>query len=131
MRERIITGVYFNQNRDEPEVIKFDSNSGLVSVQRLVDGYIELVTPEMFDNSDERIKNLDIWINEDGRLIEGMIPNIQLNPEFEDESVLYGDLVVLAKDEKGNFSSIPEERIKSVIECLKEMRKNLEKKNNQ
>lgn len=120
MKEKVLVGIYFNQSKEEPEVIEIENK--LESVQRLVGGYIELVTPEMFENLDKRIKNLDIWINEEGRLIEGMIPNIQLNPDFEEESVLYGNLVVLAKDEKGNFSSIPEERIEGVIDCLKEIR---------
>jgi len=125
MKEKVLIGIYFNQSKNEPEVIEIENK--LESVQRLVGGYIELVTPEMFENLDKRIKNFDIWINEEGRLIEGMIPNIQLNPDFGEESVLYGNLVVLAKDEEGNFSSIPEERIKGLIDCLKEMRKRLEK----
>lgn len=124
MKEKVLVGIYFNQSKDEPEVIEIENK--LESVQRLVGGYIELVTPEMFENLDKRIKNLDIWINEEGRLIEGMTPNIQLNPDFEEESVLYGNLVVLAKDEKGNLSSIPKERINGLIDCLKEMRKRLE-----
>lgn len=124
MKEKVLIGIYFNQSKNEPEVIEIENK--LESVQRLVGGYIELVTPEMFENLDKRIKNFDIWINEEGRLIEGMIPNIQLNPDFGEESVLYGNLVVLAKDEKGNLSSIPKERINGLIDCLKEMRKRLE-----
>lgn len=119
--EKKLVGVYFNQRRENPEVIEIENK--LESVQELVGGFIELVNPEMFDNFDERIRGLDIWINEEGRINGEDIPNISLNSDYGLESIIYGSLVVLNSDEEGNFKSIEKNRWNSIIECLKEMRK--------
>ena len=126
MKEKEITGVLFRQDKDEPEVIIIKND--FHEVQKLVGGLIELVIPEQFNNKDKRIKGLDFYINEEGRLIQGFVPNIVLNSEeYSDWSILVGNIVVLDRDEEGEFKSIPENRINPVIECLKELRKELDK----
>ena len=126
MKEKEITGVLFRQDKDEPEVIIIKND--FHEVQKLVGGLIELVIPEQFNNKDKRIKGLDFYINEEGRLIQGFVPNIVLNSEeYSDWSILVGNIVVLDRDEEGEFKSISENRINPVIECLKELRKELDK----
>ena len=128
MKEKEIRGVLYGQDKDEPEIITIKNN--YKEVQKLVGGLIELVIPEQFDNRDERIKGLDFYINEEGRMIQGFVPNIILNSKLDNYpewSILIGNIVVLDRDEEGNFKSIQEDRINSVIECLKELRKELEK----
>lgn len=127
MKEKEITGVLYKQDKDEPEIITIKNN--YKEVQKLVGGLIELVIPEQFDNRDKRIKGLDFYINEEGRLIQGFIPNIILNSKLEgysNSSILVGNIVVLDRDEEGNFKSIQEDKINPVIECLKELRADLE-----
>lgn len=129
MKEKEIRGVLYRQDRDEPEVVMIRNN--YKGVQELVGGLIELVIPEQFDNRDERIKGLDFYINEEGRLIQGFVPNIILNSKLENYpewTILVGNVVVLDRDKEGNFKSIREERIELVIECLKDLRKELKEK---
>ena len=123
-----VTGVLFRQDKDNPEVITIKND--FREVQKLVGGLVELVEPEQFENFDERIKGLEIYINEEGRLLQGFIPNIILNSKLEnysDWSILVGNVVVLDEDEEGNFKSIERDRITPVIECLLEMRRELER----
>ena len=123
-----VTGVLFRQDKDNPEVITIKND--FREVQKLVGGLVELVEPEQFENFDERIKGLEIYINEEGRLLQGFIPNIILNSKLEnysDWSILVGNVVVLDEDEEGNFKSIERDRITPVIDCLLEMRRELER----
>ena len=123
-----VTGVLFRQDKDNPEVITIKND--FREVQKLVGGLVELVEPEQFENFDERIKGLEIYVNEEGRLLQGFIPNIILNSKLEnysDWSILVGNVVVLDEDEEGNFKSIERDRITPVIDCLLEMRRELER----
>lgn len=111
-----IKGVLYRQDRDEPEVIEIEK--GYREIQRIVGGLIEVVNPNQFGNEDDRIRGMEFYIDEEGRLKEGNIVNIEINSEYPYYSVLVGDVLVLGEGEE----SIPEERIEQAIDSLREMR---------
>lgn len=81
----------------------------LESFQEIVEGYIECVP---FPG----IEELDIFLNEEGKLI-GLKPNIYLR-EFED--IIMGTFFVVGNDGDGDAISLTEEQIEKVCEYIKD-----------
>lgn len=81
----------------------------LKSFQEIVGGYIECIP---FPG----IEELDIFLNEEGKLI-GLNPNIYLR-EYKD--IIVGTFFVVGNDGEGDAISLTEEQIEKVREYIEE-----------
>lgn len=90
----------------------------LEDFQSIVDGYIEIpfICNDFIDN------NIDVIINEEGKLIDGMNPEIVLVDDFTGDSVdiVFGNCIFVGNDNEGNNISITDEQIKFVKDALRE-----------
>ena len=86
--------------------------------QSIVDGYIEIpfICNDFIDN------NIDVIINEEGKLIDGMNPEIVLVDDVTGDSVdiVFGNCIFVGNDNEGNNISITDEQIKFVKDALRE-----------
>lgn len=90
----------------------------LEDFQSIVDGYIEIpfIYNDFIDN------NIDVIINEEGKLIDGMNPEIVLVDDVTGNSVdiVFGNCIFVGNDNEGNNISITDEQIKFVKDALRE-----------
>lgn len=90
----------------------------LKDFQSIVDGYIEIpfICNDFIDN------NIDVIINEEGKLIDGMNPEIVLVDDVTGDSVdiVFGNCIFVGNDNEGNNISITDEQIKFVKDALRE-----------
>lgn len=88
----------------------------LEDLQEIVGGYIEIpFLSEVFYNN-----GIDIIINEEGKLIEGMNAEIAIVNEEQGKilDIVYGNCIFASHDEEGNTIGLNEEQTKIVMEEL-------------
>ena len=102
------------QNEDF-KVEKVD-NLNLEYLQSKVGGYVELV-----GWCDELLNlNIDMWINEEGKYIEGLIPTfIVVNKKDEILDLIMGDVVFTSSDKKGNTIGLNDIQAQSIKRIFK------------
>lgn len=90
--------------------------NSLEELQSIVGGYIEFP----FLGNKFRDNTIDVIINEEGKLIEGLKPEIAM-VDGETKSILdvvYGNCVFASHDEEGNTIGLNDEQIRIVMEEL-------------
>ena len=89
----------------------------LKALQEIVGGYIEIpfLTPVFNENE------IDVIINEEGKFIEGLKPEIAIVDKETNKilDVVYGNCIFASHDEEGNTIELNEEQISIVKEELK------------
>ena len=104
--------VLSNGNLEEREI-----SNDLGSLQKIVGGYIEI--PFLSNIFNEN--GIDVIINEEGKLIEGMQPEIALADKIGYVlDIIYGNCIFASHDEEGNTIGLNEEQIKIIMEVLKD-----------
>lgn len=90
--------------------------NSLEELQSIVGGYIEFP----FLGNKFRDNTIDVIINEEGKFIEGLKPEIAM-VDRETKSVLdivYGNCIFASHDEEGNTIGLNDEQIKIIMEEL-------------
>lgn len=88
----------------------------LENLQKIVGGYIEIP----FLGGVFKKYNIDVIINEEGKYIEGLKPEIALiGNENNILDVVYGNCIFVSHDEEGNTIGLNEEQTKIVMQELK------------
>lgn len=99
------------------ELKEKEINNTLEALQEIVKGYIEIpFLSEVFNENE-----IDVIINEEGKLIEGMKPEIAVIDKETGKilDVVYGNCVFVSHDEEGNTTALNEEQVKVIAEELK------------
>lgn len=98
------------------ELRETEIGNELEDLQKIVGGYIEI--PFLGDKF--RDNNIDVIINEEGKLIEGMIAEIAIVDEKQGRilDVVYGNCIFASHDEAGETIGLTEEQIEFVKEEL-------------
>lgn len=88
----------------------------LEDLQKIVGGYIEIP----FLGYKFRDNEIDVIINEEGKLIKGLKPEIAVVNEKQGNilDIVYGNCVFASHDEEGNTVGLTEEQIQIVTEEL-------------
>ena len=88
----------------------------LENLQKIVGGFIEIP----FLGGVFKKYNIDVIINEEGKYIENLKPEIALiGNENNILDVVYGNCIFVSHDEEGNTIGLNEEQIKIVMQELK------------
>lgn len=89
---------------------------GLEELQKIVGGYIEIPFLGHKLNSND----IDVIINEEGKLIGGMKPEIAVVSEERGNilDIVYGNCIFASHDEEGNTVGLTEEQMQIVMEEL-------------
>lgn len=99
------------------ELKEREIKSGLEELQKIVGGYIEIpfLSKKFFDNE------IDIIINEEGKLLDNMKPEIAIVNEAHGNilDIVYGNCIFASHDNEGNTVSLSDEQIRIVTEELK------------
>lgn len=94
-----------------------DIKDTLDALQEIVGGYIEIpfISKKLFEHE------IDIIINEEGKLIEGFKPEIAVieRGTFRVLDLIYGNCIFASHDEEGNTIGLSDEQINIVKEELK------------
>lgn len=93
-----------------------DIGEGLEELQKIVGGFIEIpFLGHKFSNND-----IDVIINEEGKLIKGMKPEIAIVNEERGNilDIVYGNCIFASHDEEGNTVALSEEQMQIVMEEL-------------
>lgn len=88
----------------------------LEDLQAIVGGYIEIpFLSKTFHNN-----GIDVIINEEGKLIEGLTPEIAIVDGETKQviDVVYGNCIFASHDDEGNTTGLTEEQIKVVMREL-------------
>ena len=93
-----------------------DIGTGLEELQKIVGGYIEI--PYLGDTF--RSNDIDVIINEEGKLIGGLKPEIAVVNEERGSilDIVYGNCIFASHDEEGNTVGLTEEQMQIVTEEL-------------
>lgn len=93
-----------------------DIGENLKDLQEIVGGYIEI--PFLGDTF--RNNNIDVIINEEGKLIGGLKAEIAIVNEERGNilDIVYGNCIFASHDEEGNTTALTEEQIQIVKEEL-------------
>lgn len=98
------------------ELKEKEINNTLEELQKIVGGYIEIpfLSKKLFE------KEIDIIINEEGKFIEGLKPEIAVvkNGTNQILDVVMGNCIFTSHDEEGNTTALNEEQIKIVTKEL-------------
>jgi hypothetical protein len=88
----------------------------LEDLQKIVGGYIEIP----FLGHKFRSRDIDVIINEEGKLIGGLKPEIAIVNEERGSilDIVYGNCIFASHDEEGNTVGLTEEQIQVVTEEL-------------
>lgn len=88
----------------------------LEELQKIVEGHIEF--PFLGNKFRENV--IDVIINEEGKFIEGLNPEIAIVDGKTGQilDVVYGNCIFASHDENGNTTALNEEQIKVVAEEL-------------
>ena len=84
----------------------------LEDLQKIVGGYIEIpFLSELF-----YAKDIDMIINEEGKLIEGLKPEIAIVEKEQGKilDIVYGNCIFASHDEEGNTIALDEEQVQIV-----------------
>lgn len=95
---------------------KKEIKNSLEELQSIVGGYIEFP----FLGNKFRDNIIDVIINEEGKFIEGLKPEIAM-VDRETKSILdivYGNCIFASHDEEGNTIGLNDEQIKIIMEEL-------------
>lgn len=88
----------------------------LESLQKIVGGYIEIpfLSKKFFEH------DIDIIINEEGKMIDGMEPEIAVIKRGTNQvlDIVYGNCIFASHDEEGNTTSLNDEQIEIVLKEL-------------
>ena len=87
----------------------------LDELQKIVGGYIEIPFLSQVFNDNK----IDIIINEEGKFIEGLRPEIAIVKGNQVLDVVYGNCIFASHDNEGNTIELNEEQKKIVKEKLK------------
>lgn len=89
----------------------------LEDLQQIVGGYIEIPFLSREFNENE----IDVIINEEGKLIEGLTPEIAVIKKGTNNilDLVYGNCIFASHDAEGNTTELNEEQIKIVKDKLK------------
>ena len=92
--------------------------SELKDLQEVVEGYIEIP----FLSEELASYEIDVIINEEGKLIDGMRPEIAIVRESDGEllDVVYGNCIFASHDDEGYTVGLDDEQMKVVQKELKE-----------
>ena len=89
----------------------------LEDLQQIVGGYIEIpfLSKVFFENE------IDVIINEEGKLIDGLKPEIAVVKDGTNQilDVVYGNVIFASHDEEGNTTALNDKQMKVVVEQLK------------
>ena len=99
------------------ELKEREISAGLDSLQEIVGGYIEIpFLSEVFHNND-----IDVIINEEGKLIEGMKPEIAVVSVKRGNilDIVYGNCIFASHNEEGDTVGLTNEQMQIVTEELK------------
>lgn len=90
----------------------------LEALQEIVGGYIEIpFLSEIFNDN-----NIDIVINEEGKFIEGLNPEIAIvNKNGQILDLVYGNCIFVSHDERGETVSLDDKQIKIITRELKDV----------
>ena len=91
----------------------------LRDLQEIVDGYIEIPFLSNVFNDNE----IDIIINEEGKLIQGLNPEIAIVDEEQGRilDIVYGNCIFASHDDEGNTVSITDKQIAIVNKELEKV----------
>lgn len=94
-----------------------DIENTLEALQEIVGGYIEIpfISEKLYEH------DIDIIINEEGKLIEGFKPEIAVLKQgtFRVLDLIYGNCIFASHDEEGNTIGLSDEQIDIIKEELK------------
>lgn len=97
------------------ELKEKEINNMLEDLQQIVGGYIEF--PYLGERFRENI--IDVIINEEGKFIEGLKPEIAIVDEAgKILDIVYGNCIFASHDKEGNTIALNEKQIKIVTEEL-------------
>ena len=98
------------------ELQEKEINNTLKELQKIVGGYIEM--PYLGEVFRENI--IDIIINEEGKFIEGLKPEIGIVDKKTNKvlDIVYGNCIFASHDKAGNTVALNDEQMKIVIEEL-------------
>ncbi len=94
-------------------------NNTLEALQEIVGGYIEIpFLSEIFFKNE-----IDIIINDEGKFIEGLNPEIAIVRKRDNQivDIVYGNCIFASHDEQGETVSLNDEQIKVITEELKDV----------
>lgn len=93
-----------------------DIGEGLEDLQKIVGGYIEIP----FLGYKFSSNNIDVIINEEGKLIGGLKPEIAVVNKERGAilDIVYGNCIFASHDEDGNTVGLTEEQMQTVMEEL-------------
>lgn len=94
-------------------------NNTLEELQKIVGGYIEIpfLSHVFLDN------NIDVIINDEGKFIEGLKPEIAIIDKKSNGilDIVYGNCIFASHDEEGETVSLSDEQIEIVTNELKDV----------
>lgn len=98
------------------ELKEKDIKNELEELQKIVGGYIEF--PYLGKTFRDNI--IDVIINEEGKFIEGLKPEIAIidNERGQVLDIVYGNCIFASHDEEGNTIALNDKQIKIVAEEL-------------
>ena len=98
------------------ELKEREINNGLEALQQIVGGYIEI--PYLGDTFLN--KGIDVIINEEGKLIDGMKAEIAIVNKEQGNilDIVYGNCIFASHDEEGETIGLTEEQMQVVTEEL-------------
>lgn len=93
-----------------------DINKGLEALQEIVGGYIEIpfLSEKLYEH------NIDMIINEEGKLVEGMKPEIAVVKEETGKilDIVYGNCIFASHNDEGDTIALNEEQMEVLMEEL-------------
>lgn len=101
------------------ELKQKDIDNTLEALQEIVEGYIEIpFLSEVFLENE-----IDIIINEEGKFIEGLNPEIAIVRKRDNQivDIVYGNCIFASHDEQGKTVSLDDEQIKIITKELKDV----------
>lgn len=102
---------------NDGNLVEKEIENKLEVLQKIVGGYIEIpfLSKDFFENE------IDIIINEEGKFIEGLRPEITVLKDGTNQilDIVYGNCIFASHDTEGNTIGLNTEQIKLVKNVLK------------
>lgn len=102
--------VLSNSKFEEKEI-----ESGLKALQEIVEGYIEI--PYLSDKLAEN--RIDVIINEEGKLIDGMQPEIAIIHKGEIQDIIFGNCIFASSNDDGETIGLSDSQVNLIYKELK------------